>query len=183
MNEREKTFIALGAAMGAGCRKCAEGLQEKGQTMKMAPKDIWRACEIGLNAKAEAVNTMRAAVSSFLNKTATKETECGCDKTGDAGTRKMACLIRLASFAASNSSPDALSEIEEADSAGADGQEINLCLSIAKMVREKAAGYAGQEIGKKSGGHESGKQETHDREAGDEADTGCSCGCRQQGGR
>jgi alkylhydroperoxidase/carboxymuconolactone decarboxylase family protein YurZ len=181
MNEKERTLIAMGAAMGSGCKKCAEGLLDSGKSLKIPAKEIWKAFEMGLNAKAEAVNTMRAAASSMLHKEAGKDTECGCAKPDDAETKKdgrMACLIRLASYAASNSAPDVLSEIDEAVAEGANRREIRLCMSIAKMVREKAAGFCDQEVGQTHGKHKSDEQQLHDKEATDAGNAGCSCGCK-----
>ena len=181
MNEKERTLIAMGAAMGAGCRKCAEGLLDSGKSLKIPAKDIRKAFEMGLNAKAETVNTMRAAVSSMLLKETGKETECGCAKPDDAGTRnngRMACLIRLASYAASNSAPDVLSEIDDAIAEGADRREIRLCMSIARMVQEKAAGFSDQEVGQAHGEQKSDEQQSHDQEAADVHNAGCSCGCK-----
>ena len=181
MNERERTMIAMGAAMGAGCRQCAEGLLDAGKSLKIPAKEIWKAFEMGLNAKAEAVNTMRAAVSSMLHKEAGKETDCGCAKPDNAGTinnGRLACLIRLASYAASNSAPDALSEIDDAVVEGADRRQIRLCMSIAGMVREKSAGFSDQEVGQTHGGHKSDEQPLQDKEATDACNAGCSCGCK-----
>ena len=181
MDERERTLIAMGAAMGAGCRKCAEGLQGIGKTIGIPARDTWKAFEMGLNAKAEAINTMRAAVSALRQKAAERGEECGCEKPDESGSKKagkIACLIRLASYVAANSAQDVRSEIDEAVAKGADRREINLCMSIARMVREKAAGFSDKEIG------ETGEEpESDTRGAGGEAadttcNAGCSCGCK-----
>ena len=182
MNEKERTLIAMGAAMGSGCRKCAEGLLDTGRALGIPATNIWKACEMGLNAKAETVNTMRAAVSSMLHQETGEKTSCECGQSAEAGIKKdgtMACLIRLASYCASNSAPDALAEIDEAVQAGADKRAIKRCMSIAGMVREKAAVFSDREVGKTGGGHRSNGKESPDKETRREGNNdGCSCGCK-----
>lgn len=191
MTDRERTLIAMGAAMGAGCRKCAEGLQRIGASIGIPTGEAWKAFEIGLNAKAEAVNTMRAAVSALLHNEADSGAKCGCARSGETepGRRKpdnaragsagkMACLIRLASYMAANSAPDARAEMDEAVARGANSRDINLCLSIARMVRQKAAGFSDGEVGgpqgeRKVNGCESGAGYCEDAAC----DTGRSCSC------
>lgn len=155
LSDRERTLIAMGAAMGAGCKTCAAGLHRIGETLGITKGEAGKAFEIGLNAKAQAVNTMRAAVSELLYGQADQRACClppGVRQTGKAvaanhGEGMIPCLIRLASFLAANSAPDAKAEMEEAVTQGADARNLNVCLAIAKMVRQKAAGFSDTETG------------------------------------
>jgi hypothetical protein len=61
----------------------------------------------------------------------------------------MASLIRLASFMASNSAPDACQEIRKAFAEGVTEREMKLCRSIARMVRENAMKFSDEEIGER----------------------------------
>ena len=63
--------------------------------------------------------------------------------------KKMAALIRLAFFMASNSAPDACQEILKAFAEGVTEKEIKLCRSIARMVRENAMKFSDEEIGER----------------------------------
>jgi hypothetical protein len=173
LTDKERTLIAMGAAMGAGCRKCAEGLRHIGDELGITAGEAGKAFDIGLNAKAQAVNTMRAAVCALLySQTKDGRACCPTGVTRPAGVEpdaspgggdKITCLIRLASFTAANSAPDASEGIEEALAHGADSDDIKLCLGIARMVREKAAGFSDAEFG--------GTQEST---AGSETDDCCS---------
>ena len=189
LNEKEKTLIAMAAAMGAGCSKCAEGLHKMCAGFSIPEGDIRKAFEMGLNAKAEAVNTMRAAVSELLQKKSASD--CGCGKTGDEAktshetdrTGKMECLIRLASYAASNSGKDACEEIKEALAKGADSREVKFCLSAARMVREKAVRFFEEFLSKEGGDQNTQEdkqpaQKEDDSKSGlDKSVSGSSCGC------
>jgi hypothetical protein len=158
LTDKERTLIAMGAAMGAGCRKCAEGLRHIGDVLGITTGEAGKAFEIGLNAKAQAVNTMRAVACATLYGEANSAQTCGCtwpgvtrpagleQGAGSDSRDKTASLIRLASFMAANSAPDAHEGIEEAVAHGAGNNEIKLCLGIARMVREKAAGFSDDEV-------------------------------------
>jgi hypothetical protein len=157
LSDRERTLIAMGAAMGAGCRTCAVGLRSIGEALGITMGEAGKAFEIGLNAKAQAVNTMRAAVSELFYGMADQRACCftpGVRQTRKAaaanrGEGRIPSLIRLASFLAANSAPDAKAEMEEAAAQGADGRDLNVCLAIARMVRQKAAGFSDAETGGK----------------------------------
>lgn len=153
LSDRERTLIAMGAAMGAGCRMCATGLRSIAEGLGITKGEAGKAFEIGLSAKAEAVNTMRAAVSELLYGQADQRACClpsGLRQTEKAvavnrSEGKIPCLIRLASFLAANSAPDAKAEMAEAATKGADARDLNVCRAIAKMVRQKAAGFSDTE--------------------------------------
>jgi len=141
IKDSEKTMIAMGAAMGGGCRKCAENLHRMALDQNMSPKDILGAFLQGLEAKAEAVNTMREKVRSLLD-----DGQFASDSPSGKDP-KLASLIRIAAFTAANSAPDVFQEIERARGQGLTERELKLCQSIARMVRDHAMKFSDQEIG------------------------------------
>jgi hypothetical protein len=149
LDDRGKNLIAMGAAMGAGCRKCADKLHALAVTMKILDDEMLKAFQWGLDAKAKAAETMRAKVEDLLG--------CGCSRTGlkkeaDHGPARqqhsdpLIPLVRIASFIAANSAPDAAAEIAEARSEGVTEDRIRLCISIGKMVRKNAQAFSDGEI-------------------------------------
>ena len=144
IKDSEKTMIAMGAAMGGGCRKCAENLQRMALDQSISSKDILGAFLQGLEAKAEAVNTMREKVRSLLDD--------GQFASGSSFGQnpKMASLIRIAAFTAANSAPDVFREIKQARGRGVTERELKLCQSIARMVRDHAMKFSDQEMGEGS---------------------------------
>jgi hypothetical protein len=137
----ENTMIAMGAAMGGGCRKCAENLYRMALDQNISPEDMFTAFLRGLEAKVEAVNTMREKVRSLLgDRQFANDSSSGKEQ-------KLASLIRIAAFTAANSAPDVFKEIERAHDRGITERELKLCQSIARMVRDHAMKFSDQEIG------------------------------------
>lgn len=141
LKDSEKTLIAMGAAMGGGCRKCAENLHRMALNQEISPEDMFAAFLGGLEAKAEAVNTMKEKVRSLLGDRQSANTP------PSAKDPKLASLIRIAAFTAANSAPDVFQEVEKALGQGATERELKLCRSIARMVRDHAMNFSDQEIG------------------------------------
>ncbi len=168
LNDGEKTLIAMGAAMGAGCRTCADKLYRIALDQNLSREEILTAFLKGLEGKGEALRTMREKVRTLLGDGKKDgEPSAGRDK-------KMAALIRLASFMASNSAPDACQEIMKAYAEGVTEREIKLCRSIARMVRENAMKFSDEEIGERL---TAGTQEEEKGGAPLEAVCGASCAC------
>jgi hypothetical protein len=141
LKDSEKTMIAMGAAMGGGCRKCAANLHKIALDQDILPEDMFSAFRRGLEAKAEALNTMREKVRSLLG-----DRQSGNDSPSSKDP-KLASLIRIAAFTAANSAPDVFQEIEKARGQGVTERELKLCQSIARMVRDHAMKFSDQEIG------------------------------------
>jgi hypothetical protein len=141
LKDSEKTMIAMGAAMGGGCRKCAENLHRMALDQNISPKDILASFLQGLEAKAEAVNTMREKVRSLLD-----EGRFASDSSISQDP-KLASLLRIAAFTAANSAPDVFQEIKRARDQGVTERELKLCHSIARMVRDHAMKFSDEEIG------------------------------------
>jgi hypothetical protein len=170
LNDGEKSLIAMGAAMGAGCRTCAEKLNRIALDQNLSREEILSAFLEGLEGKAEALRTMRAKVQSLwgeYNKEA--EASLGLDK-------KLAALIRTAAFMAANSAPDACREMEKSLVEGVTGKDLKLCRSIARLVRDQAMKFSDQEIEERlfSGSKEEEKTE---KPLVSVCGEGCACSC------
>ena len=141
LKDSEKSMIAMGAAMGGGCRKCADNLHRMALDQNISPEDMFTAFLQGLEAKAEAVNTMREKVRSLLGD--------GLLASGSSSGKdpKLASLIRIAAFTAANSAPDVFKEVKRVRDRGVTERELKLCQSIARMVRDHAMKFSDQEIG------------------------------------
>lgn len=140
LSNQEKTLIAMGAAMGAGCRICADKLYDVATSLNIPKADMLQAFLLGLDAKAVAVKTMQDKVSALIN--------------GNAGgakefPEKLASMIHMASFTAANSAPDCLAEIKQSIPKGITAEQVQLCIATGKMVRKNAMGFSDQEISDK----------------------------------
>ncbi len=140
LSNQEKTLIAMGAAMGAGCRTCADKLYDVAKSLNIPQEEMLKAFLLGLDAKAAAVKTMQDKVSALMD--------------GNAGNAKdfsenLASMIRMASFIAANSAPDFLAAINKPASKGITNEQVQLCIATAKMVRKNAMSFSDQEISNK----------------------------------
>jgi hypothetical protein len=144
-----KNLIAMGAAMGAGCRTCADKLHGIAHSLNIPEGEMLKAFNLGLSAKAQAVKTMNSKISTLMG----NQRE---DKPlfGDGRLKSMPTLARIASFVAANSAPDALSEIEKAQAEGITADQIKLCINLGKMVRKNAMAFSDQEIADRINGVE-----------------------------
>ncbi len=140
LTDREKTLVAMGAAMGAGCRTCADKLYGIAVSLKIPAAEMVMALNGGLEAKFQAVRTMEEKVFALVGGAGPKDPsvseECG----------KLSSLVRIASFVAANSAPDALMEIRKARVQGVPSEQIGIAVSLAKMVRKNALSFSDQEI-------------------------------------
>jgi AhpD family alkylhydroperoxidase len=142
LNNKEKSLVALAAAIGGGCRVCAEKLYGIAVSVGAIPDEIERAFLDGLTVRRSATEVMREKAAALLGR------PLGPNAPGSGGgTARVAELSRLAAAAAANSSPDALREIASARTAGASEGQIGLAIGIARTVRTKAQGYSDSEIG------------------------------------
>jgi alkylhydroperoxidase/carboxymuconolactone decarboxylase family protein YurZ len=138
---KEKTLIALHAAIGGGCRTCAERLYAVAQTVDATAEEIERALAEGLLRRESATRVMEEKVAALLGRPVSAN-------AGSAATsERLAALGRLAGSAAANSAPDALVQIAAARAAGATEAEVKVALGIARTVRSKAQGFSDAELG------------------------------------
>jgi hypothetical protein len=130
------------------------------------------AFDLGLGAKAEAVETMRAKISSLIGDDKMDNT-----MVTEKFTKKLASLIRVASFVAANSVPDVFSEIGKAERSGITSDQIQMCISLAKMVRKNAGAFSDQEISDKVVSFESDMEEVYcPISSNPKGSSSCSCG-------
>ena len=141
LTDQEKNLIAMGAAMGGGCRTCADKLVKVALSLKIPKEEMAMAFDFGLTAKTEAVRTMEAKISSLVDAKARDGASAP-----EAGRQKLSSLVRIASFVAANAAPDALAEIEKAKAQGITADQIRMSVSLAKMVRNNAMTFSDQEI-------------------------------------
>lgn len=141
LTNEEKNLVAMGAAMGAGCRTCADKLHGTAEVLKIPEGEMAQAFHWGLEAKGDAVRTMQQKVSTLTGDG--PEKQAGALAGNGAG---LASLVRIASFVAANSAPDALAEIKEAQAQGITPEQIRMCISLAKMVRKNAMAFSDQEL-------------------------------------
>jgi hypothetical protein len=171
LTDREKTLVAMGAAMGAGCRTCADKLYGIAVSLKIPEPEIVTALNGGLEAKSKALGTMEAKVSALVG---------GADANGTSDSRvhgKLLSLVRIASFVAANSAPDALREIREARGRGIVPEQIGVAVALAKMVRKNAVSFSDQEISENARGLEFVGEEMCCPLPPDRGNTSaCSCG-------
>lgn len=141
LSNREKTLIAMGAAMGGGCRTCADKLHQMAVSLDIPGEEMLKAFLLGLEAKEAAVRTMKQKVASLMG-------DFSSEKTGEL-SEKLTSMIRMASFTAANSAPDCLGEFPQASSRGITADQIQLCISSAKMVRKHAMEFSDGDISDK----------------------------------
>lgn len=172
LTNQEKNLIAMSAAMGAGCRQCADKLYGVATSLKMPEKEMLRAFQLGLDAKAEAIGTMRMKISELMGN------DKGIDaRDPDVSSKKLAALARIASFVAANSAPDVVSEIQKAQEHDVTPHQIQMCISLAKMVRKNAGVFSDQEISDKMRSFESdGEEMCCPLSPGSKDSSACSCG-------
>jgi alkylhydroperoxidase/carboxymuconolactone decarboxylase family protein YurZ len=138
---KEKLFIALAAAMGGGCRTCAQGLHGMAGSAGVSPEEVGRAFAAGLEVRESATRVMRSHAERLVGRGIDGST---LEPATDARVLE---LSRVAAAIAANSSPDALRHLQAAKSAGATDAEIEVAIGTARMVRTKAQGFSDAEAG------------------------------------
>ncbi|HVO66445.1 MAG TPA: hypothetical protein VMT12_08190 [Syntrophales bacterium] len=172
LTNEQKSLIAMGAAMGAGCRTCADKLYGVSVSLGIPEHEMFEAFQAGLDAKEQAVGTMKAKASGLV---------CG-KKRDDASLTSnnkemLLLLVRTASLIAANSAPDALLEMEKAQRGGATPDQLRACVSLAKMVRKNAETFSDHEIFDKIEGLKPDVEEMCcPLPAGSKSAPTCSCG-------
>jgi hypothetical protein len=176
LNDAEKLLVAMGAAIGGGCGKCAENLVRIAHEQGVKAPDMAAACREGFAAKGAAIEAMKDKVAALL-KTPVPESD-GIGKEADMG--RIAALIRAAACAAANSAPDTIKEMKKACLQGAAKGDFQMCLSIAKSIRKKAAQFSDEDVAAGTGNDDSAKSQkidkTRDVCPGD--GSACVCGCK-----
>lgn len=141
LEEVEKLQVALSAAMGAGCRSCADKLYPMLQSLGAAADEIEQALAQGLRTRAAAAALMQSKAEALMGRTPAPE-PAGREEV----VNKLAELMRVGAGVALNSAPNALHHMERARSAGATEQEIRIAIGTGRLVRSKAQGFSDAEI-------------------------------------
>jgi alkylhydroperoxidase/carboxymuconolactone decarboxylase family protein YurZ len=141
LEEAEKLQVALSAAMGAGCRTCADKLYPMLQSLGVAADEIEQALVQGLRTRGAAAALMQAKAEALTGQTPPPE-PAGCDEA----VSKLSELMRIGAGVAVNSAPSALHHMERARSAGATEQEIRIAIGTGRLVRSKAQDFSDAEI-------------------------------------
>ncbi len=142
LGSKDKLFIAMAAAMGGGCRTCAEGLHAMAGSDGITPEEQGRAFLEGLRVRESATKVMRRKAETLVGRELRHE-----ENSEGATDLRVLELSRLAAAVAANSSPDALLHIAEAKATGASDAEIEVAIGTARMVRSKAQGFSDGEVG------------------------------------
>jgi len=173
LSGEQKTFVALAAAMGGGCRTCAERLYGIAQSLDMDEDEIDRALCDGLEVRGTATRLMRDKVRS-LHEGEAEVAEAEVCECGE-GIRKLA---RLAAAVAANAGPAALVYAEAARAAGASEGSIGVAAGIGRTIRSKAQMFSDGEFaaaGVGDGAEEPCSAEAEVRADARAADAACGC--------
>jgi AhpD family alkylhydroperoxidase len=145
LSNKEKAQVALGAAIGAGCRTCAEFLTPTLRSLGATDAELDQLVADALVVRDGATEVMRQKAGVLLDRL--PATEPGLQP--EPGTR-IEELIRTGAAVAANCAPDALGHIERAKSAGATEAQIEVAIGVGRSVRSKAQSFSDEEIAKSS---------------------------------
>lgn len=156
---RNKTLLALAAAIGGGCRTCAERLTAAARSQGMSDGEIEWAFAQGLEARRTATQLMREKTIELVGR------DPNPGQPGSEPEGRLGDLAQLAAAVAANAAPAALRHAEAARSAGAAGVALDVARAIGRTIRGKAQAFSDAELG-----------EENDAGAG-EGDRAASCCC------
>jgi alkylhydroperoxidase/carboxymuconolactone decarboxylase family protein YurZ len=142
LSSKEKVLVALAAAMGGGCRTCAERLYAMAESAGATADEVAVAFADGLHVRRSATEVMQHKAGELMGRIPDVDASPRSDK----GSR-ITELSKLAAAVAANSSPDALRHLEAARFAGASDEGIGVAIGIGRKVRSKAQGFSDEEIG------------------------------------
>jgi alkylhydroperoxidase/carboxymuconolactone decarboxylase family protein YurZ len=141
LGDVEKAQIALSAAMGAGCRTCADNLYPMLRSLGAAADEIELAFGAGLRTRQSTAALMRSKADALMGRTPAPD-----PASADEVVSKLSELMRIGAGVAANSAPSVLHHLERARCVGATEEEIRLAIGIARRVRSKAQGFSDAEI-------------------------------------
>jgi hypothetical protein len=174
LSSQEKTYVAMAAAMGGGCRTCAERLFAIAQSLEMGLEEIDRAFFEGLVVRDVATQLMREKVHFLRHPEAEPEDTL----VGSRGGR-IRELSRLAAAVAANAGPAGLGYAKLARSAGASETAVAVAIGIGRSIRAKAQSFSDQEFGESGTVEEGcGTSATASTEIAD-VHGGDACGCEK----
>ena len=141
LEEVEKLQVALSAAMGAGCRTCADKLYPMLRSLGAAADEIERALLQGLRTRAATAALMQAKAEALMGRKPAPDT-AGDDEV----VSRLSELMQIGAGVAVNSAPTVLHHMDRARAAGATEQAIRLAIGTGRLVRSRAQGFADAEI-------------------------------------
>ncbi|MDH5307572.1 MAG: hypothetical protein OEW02_10345, partial [Myxococcales bacterium] len=100
LEEIEKAQVALSAAMGAGCRSCADNLYPMLRSLGAAADEIGLALEEGLHTRRAATALMCAKAGALMGRTSAQEAA-----PDEGSVSRLSELMRIAAGVAANSAP------------------------------------------------------------------------------
>jgi alkylhydroperoxidase/carboxymuconolactone decarboxylase family protein YurZ len=149
----EKAQVALSAAMGAGCRTCADNLYPVLRSFGAGADEIEPALDEGLRTRRATAALMQSKADALVGRTPAPDV-ANDDEIGS----RLSELMRIGAGVAANSAPTVLHHLKRARSVGATEQEIGLAIGIARLVRSKAQGFSDAEIDEACAKEASGAQ-------------------------
>ncbi len=141
LNQKEKELVALGAAISAGCQKCADSHFKNAFGQGAAREEVKKAVDdaICVINSAKAIMQRRAQT---LMKGAVKEVSDRPSK----GPDRISELVKVGAAAAANCTTSIEKHIEIAKSLGVSPREMRIAIGVAKAVRTKAGEFADEAI-------------------------------------
>lgn len=143
LSNKEKAQIALGAAIGGGCRTCAEFLYPSLHSQGATEDEVVQLVADALTVRASATEVMRQKAAALMGRPPAAD-----PGPPPAPRTRIGELIRTGAAVAANCAPDALGHIERAKAAGATGAQIEVAIGIGRAVRAKAQKFSDEEITK-----------------------------------
>lgn len=149
LEDRDRARIALGAAVGAGCRTCAQNLYPMLVSTGFTTSEIEHSFDLAFRARERGTEAMRRQARALM---------LGRDDPTPEDPEEPAVrideLVRLATAAAANCALEVLRHAARARAAGARDPEIGVALGIARTVRSKAQRFSDEEIDRSVAGAE-----------------------------
>lgn len=140
MTSREKNLVAMGAAIGAGCRVCTDSLYESAVSMNLPQYDVMKSLFAALDSKMQSAKTMKDKISELIN------SDKSDSRKNTPISAMLISLVKIASLTAANSAPDVILEIDRARAKGATHDQIQICVALGRMVRKNSYFYSDREI-------------------------------------
>ncbi len=132
LNQKEKSLIAVGASVAAGCQPCTEYHVRGARADGACDRSIALAIETAISGRKSATTTMEEWAEHWQG----AKPEIGAEFR--AQKRLMAELTSVATAAAVNSVPDLQKHLAAAREIGARPQQIHIAIEIARKIKRVA---------------------------------------------
>lgn len=141
LSQREKELVAIGAAISAGCQKCADAHFKEALDQGAAPEEVKKAVADATCVINNAKEIMQRKAYALMNVPGKEVAECcsnGADRMGE--------LVKMGAAVAANCTTNIRIHIEIAKSLGVSSGEIRVAIGMAKAIRRKAGEFADEAI-------------------------------------